>query len=807
LSVDEFENFPSVKYPPGAVRRVSGRIKVHPAGYGFVVPSDNSEDVHVSARGRSNAMDGDTVEVEVWAGVRGFEGRVVRVVTRGRAKITGQLARQGRQVVLQPDDPRITGAVSLVGAEHLAASALGQAVVAEITRYPDSADGPIEARVLRVLGDPDDPRTEVEKVLAVAGIEEKFPDEIERIAAGLSQVVSPKELVDRADLRHVPFTTIDPETARDFDDAVAVESLPGGGTRLWVAVADVSHYVRDGAPIDVEARKRGCSIYLPNRAIPMLPEPLSAHLCSLLPEEDRLALVVSIDLDAHADVTATDFSAAVIHSRARLDYPGVAAALGGDTRGKRRKYEAFLPALRHMDSVARQMRAKRLLRGSLDFDLPEAFVELDHDDPRLVRDVRKSRRDPGERQAYSMIEEFMLAANEAVARSFRERNEDTVWRIHDAPDAGRLKEFAELAGHYGIILDVDDARTPRGLRRVLERMKGHAAEKSLSFALLRSLKQATYDVTNVGHFGLASTDYLHFTSPIRRYPDLIVHRLLKTRLAGQQKPAGGFKSADEEPVPDRTQLQKMAAESSFAERSAMEAEREVVDIYRAYFMRDRVGDVFDGTISGVMGFGLFVVVDQPFIEGLIRVEALSDDYYLFDEVTARLVGRRSGRVFALGDTVRVEVLSVSVVRRKIDFALYDEHRARDGRSKGHRSGARGRGVGLGLDPAGGGERGRRRALRKARGAERAGEAGAAPAPAEREHRGDGHRRGPATVPHPEGPGKRAAKRGGRAVTKAAPKARPGAGAPKGAARGGGASGPPAKRGGGGSSGPKRGKRR
>jgi ribonuclease R len=269
-------------------------------------------------------------------------------------------------------------------------------------------------------------------------------------------------------------------------------------------------------------------------------------------------------------------------------------------------------------------------------------------------------------------------------------------------------------------------------------MKGHAAEKSLSFALLRSLKQATYDVGNVGHFGLASSDYLHFTSPIRRYPDLIVHRLLKTRLAGQHKPAGGFKSAADEPLPDRAALQKMAAESSFSERSAMEAEREVVDIYRAYFMRDRVGDVFDGTISGVMGFGLFVVIDQPFIEGLVRVEALSDDYYLFDDVTARLVGRRSGRVFALGDSVRVEVQSVSVVRRKIDFALYDEHRGRDGRSKGRdsRPGAR-------HDAEGTTKPGRRRALRKAQAGAGAGADGAPgePAVGHRAHRSGSSRRG------------------------------------------------------------------
>jgi ribonuclease R len=665
---------PQTRHPVTTTRTLTGRIKIHPVGYGFVVPDDKSEDVHVSARNRGAAMDGDTIEIEAWPGIRGFEGRVIRVISRGRAKITGQLERAGKQIVLQPDDPRITGPVSLRG--HVALNLVGQAVVAEITRYPEVAGGPIEAEVLKVLGDPDDPRTEVEKVLACADVTEEFPDEVARIADGLPQEVRAAERADRADLRDIPFLTIDPETARDFDDAVAVQPLPHGGTRLWVAVADVSHYVREGSPIDVEAQRRGCSIYLPSRAIPMLPEPLSARLCSLVPEEDRLAMVTQIDLDKHSHVVARDFCAAVIHSRARLDYPGVAAALAGDTRGKRKKYEPFLPALRAMDSVARQLRALRVARGSLDFDLPEAFVELDQDDPRLVRDIRKSRRDPGERQAYSMIEEFMLAANEAVATSFRERGEDTLWRIHDAPDRARMEQFAVLAENYGLRIDVDDARTPKGLKRVLDQLKGHAAEKPLSFQMLRSLKQATYDVVNVGHFGLASPDYLHFTSPIRRYPDLIVHRLIKSRLAGQGKPAGGFRPPTAAPPPDRAALQKMAADASFAERQAMEVEREVVDLYRAFFLRDRIGDVFEGTISGVMGFGVFVVIDDPFVEGLVRLEALSDDYYIFDEVANKLVGRRSGRAFALGDTVKVVVQSVSVVRRKIDFGL-DEHRGHE----------------------------------------------------------------------------------------------------------------------------------
>ena len=666
-------------------RTLSGRIKIHPAGYGFVVPDDKSEDVHVSARNRGAAMDADTVEIEAWHAVRGVEGRVLRVLARGRAKITGQLARRGKEQVLQPDDPRIAGPVTLRGPIPNARD--GIAVVAEITRYPDVPDGPIEASVLKVLGDPDDPRTEVEKVLACADVEESFPDEVARIADGMPTEVRDADRADRTDLRDVPFTTIDPETARDFDDAVAIESLPNGGSRLWVAVADVSHYVREGSPLNAEALRRGCSIYLPSRAIPMLPEPLSANICSLMPEQDRLAMVVRIDLDRQAQPVASEFFTAVIHSRARLDYPGVAAALGGDTRGKRKKYEPFLPDLRAMDSIARQMRVARIGRGALDFDLPEPFIELDHDDPRLVRAIRKSRRDPGERQAYSMIEEFMLAANEAVARSFHARNEDTLWRIHDAPDRARLEEFAVLAQNYGIAIDVDAARTPAGLKSVLDRLKGHPAEKALSFQLLRSLKQATYDVVNLGHFGLASADYLHFTSPIRRYPDLIVHRLLKSRLAGEGKPAGGFKPPSVAPVPDRGALQKMAAESSFSERAAMEVEREVVDLYRAFFLRDRIGDVFDGVISGVAGFGVFVVVDDPFVEGLVRVEALSDDYYVYDEAACRLVGRRSGRTFALGDAVKVEVQSVSVVRRKVDFALAG-HRARYHDSHGDRFGRR-----------------------------------------------------------------------------------------------------------------------
>ena len=453
---------------------------------------------------------------------------------------------------------------------------------------------------------------------------------------------------------------------------MALETLPRGGHRLWVAVADVSHYLREGTALDHEAQARGVSVYLPNRAIPMLPEVLSGKLCSLLPGEDRLAMVARIDYDRNLAIVETDFCAAVIHSHGRLDYPGVAAALAGDVRGKRKHYEPFLPTLRAMDALARRLRLRRQERGAMDLDLPQAVVELDNDDPRLVRDVRRARRDPGERHAYAMIEEFMLAANEAVGESFRDRKEDTAWRIHDVPDEEKLATFAALAERYGIKIDLTEAATPLGLAAVLKRLHGHPAEKPLSFLLLRTLKQATYDVVNVGHFGLASPAYLHFTSPIRRYPDVIVHRLLKRRLASLGKPAGGFTPMANAPMPTSEVIQQAAASASFCERKAMEVEREVVDLYRAFFMRDRVGDILDGAVSGVTAFGIFVVADEPFVEGLVRTDYLSpDDFYDYDDVACRLVGRRSGRTFSLGDRVKVEVLQVSVARRRIELRLHD----------------------------------------------------------------------------------------------------------------------------------------
>jgi len=657
--------------------QIPGRLRVHPAGYGFVVRDDGEDDVFVPARFRGHAMDGDRVALSTWLGYKGTEGRVEAVLERGRAKLTGivrEVGPRGRRAQeLEPDDPRVAATSGTVILEDGGPPARpGDALVAEITRYPQRADEPIVARVLRVLGDPDDPRTEIEKSLICGDIPVEFPDDVLQAAARAPTEVRPEDLVDRADLRDRVFLTIDPETARDFDDAICVEPSPRPGcTRLWVAVADVSHYVRTHEALDREARVRGCSVYLPDRAIPMLPKELSSHICSLNPEVDRLAMVVRMEIDGHGAVVDPSFCAAVIRSRARLDYAGVAAALAGDLRGPRARYREHLPVLEEIREVARRIRALRISRGALDFELPEAKVVLDEDDPRRVRDVVQSRANPEVKGAYQIVEDCMLAANEAVARFFGERGLDTLWRIHDVPTDERLEQFAELANSFGLRFDAADGRDPKRVRDFMGALDGRGVtpgvKRSLHFLLLRALKQAQYDVVNVGHFGLGARDYLHFTSPIRRYPDLVVHRLLKHALHRDGLPAGGPPPKP----PTRVELARTAADSSAFERRAMEVEREIVDMYRAFLMREHVGEDYEGTVAGVASFGLFVQIESPFVEGLIKLENIDGDSWEYDEERMRLVGRRSGRAFSLGDTVRVEITSVSVPRRKIDLRLVE----------------------------------------------------------------------------------------------------------------------------------------
>ena len=655
------------KYQTDDGDQVIGRISVHPAGYGFVAVEEGSDDVFVPAKYRGEAMDGDRVRLGTWDGYKGTEGRVIDILDRGRAKLTGVIEREKRGLHVTPDDPRVAadyGSITLEGGTG--GGRQGQAVVVEISRYPTRARREIRGRVVRVLGDPDDPRTEIEKILACSDIPRVFPDGALAQAERTPEEVRADDLADRIDLRDRPFATIDPETARDFDDALCIEEGPQGGWRVWVAVADVSHYVRNDDALDREAAIRGVSVYLPDRVIPMLPFPLSAGICSLNPEVDRCAMVVRLDFDSKGKLIDKGFAAAVIRSHARLDYPGVAAALQGDFRGRRERYRPWRPSLMHLDDLAQKLRKRRLHRGALDLELSEAKVILDNDDPRLVRDIVRAKGSEDVKRAYQLVEEFMIAANEAVGSFFRERELPCVWRVHAAPRPQKVEELAAVLQSYGIHVDPDEAITPQGMKHVLAALGKRPEARPLTFLVLRSLKQAVYQLDNVGHFGLASQEYLHFTSPIRRYPDLLVHRLLKRQLHALGQASGG--GGD---FPDVTEgeLAELAAAASTHERRAMEAEREAVSMYRAYLMREHVSEEFSARVSGVTNFGAFVELDEPFIEGLIKLEGLGDDYYAFDPASMRLTGRRSGHTLGLGDRVDVELTNVSVPLRRVDFRL------------------------------------------------------------------------------------------------------------------------------------------
>jgi len=652
---------------PAGGPQCEGRIRVHPAGYGFVVREDGEADVFVPAKYRGSALDGDRVSLYTWQGFKGTEGRVEEVLDRGRAKLTGLLEKSGSSIFLTPDDPRIAtdfGRVTIEGGPG--GAKIGECVVLEITQYPDKIRPHLAGRVVKVLGAPDDPRTEIQKIIICADIPYELPAEVLALADGIPQELQPGDVADRIDLRDRDFLTIDPETARDFDDAICIEDGPRGGPRVWVAVADVSHYVQPGDAMDAEAQIRGVSVYLPDQVIPMLPMKISAGICSLNPHVDRCAMVACLDYDAKLMLRETSFSAAVIQSSDRLDYPGVAAALSGDFRGPRLKYRKWESHLQRMHELAQTLRRRRRKRGTLELDIPEAKVILDADNPLLVRDVVRSKGTEGVKEAYQLVEEFMISANEAVGNFFTKRGLDTVWRIHAPPKEQRVEELAEILSAFGIYVDVEEALEPIGMKRVLDQVNKLPSGAALSFLVLRSLTQAIYDTGNVGHFGLASKEYLHFTSPIRRYPDLLVHRLMKMQLHKEGKASGG---GGKWKRPLKDELQELAAACSSHERRAVEAEREAVAMYRAYVMREHVGEEFEGRVTGVTHFGAFVEIDAPFVEGLVKLDSLGDDQFEFDPVLLKLSGRRTGFTVSLGDTVQVVVQNVSVALKRIEFGL------------------------------------------------------------------------------------------------------------------------------------------
>lgn len=680
------------KHTPSAKSRDrrEGILTVNPRGFGFVAsPTASGDDVFINADSLGGAMHGDQVIVEITArGSRGPEGTIVEITKRGTVRVSGILRRRGKSAWIEPDDPRVRGPVVLTSEIDLRgpegnSGQDGQVVVAEITRFPDNPGENPEGKLLAVLGAPGELAVEVQKVLFLEQIEEVHSAQAIADAESYGTEVPAHMLADREDLTHIPLPTIDPEDARDHDDAVWVERTESGGYEVWVAIADVSSYVRpETKKLDEEARSRGCSIYLPDRAIPMLPRALSSSLCSLLPDVLRLCLCVHAELDAKGTIKKSRIVRGYMKSAAKLTYGGVARALGFTAEPPREpRAEEMVDGLRVAHEVSRILRAKRLKRGALDFDLPEPVIKLDSDGKPVT--VTRRAKDLGVKKAYQLIEELMIFANEVVASWLLSNGLPGVFRVHLPPDPQKLERLAAMCEVLGIDLDVEETQTPKGLAQILDSFKDHPNVNVLNNLLLRSMKQATYDIANQGHFGLASEAYLHFTSPIRRYPDLVVHRIVHAALTNKKELAR---------IASQEQLQEAALSSSTAERRAMEVEREILDIYRCFFMIDRIGERYEGTVSAFVGSGAFVTLDDPFVDVLVKTEDLGPDFQIEDD-GLMATSRRSGDSIRLGDRIMVDITDCAILRRTVyarrargeGEAAHDErprHRMKQGDTRG-----------------------------------------------------------------------------------------------------------------------------
>jgi ribonuclease R len=652
---------------PSKMNLVTGELRCHPDGFGFVVPEDGGEDVYINPRRFGGAMHADSVVARVESLKRGGrrEGRVIRVLKRAHRTVVGRFMRQKGFCAVVPSDRSILQDIVIPPGQTGRASE-GMIVEAEITRWPAKYMSPI-GRVKEVLGDPEDPDVEIEVIVRKYGLSQRFPADVLKEVKKVAMKVKADEMEKRVDLRGVNTFTIDGETARDFDDAVSIEGIVRSGTkkgyRLRVSIADVSHYVKQGSALDIEAYERGTSVYFPDRCIPMLPEPLSIGICSLNPGVDRLTVTVEIEFDSQGELKRKKFYESVIKSSERLTYTEVKKILADGDKALKKRYARILRDLKLMEELALNLMKRRGRDGSIDFDLPEPQIIIDIEG--RIEDIVRSERNI----AHRIIEEFMLAANRAVAGEFS--GYPSLYRVHEAPDQESIRDFKEFVSSLGHPFKGKagpNGHGPKAFQRVLESVQGSPVERLVNHVLLRSMKQARYSESNTGHFGLAFKQYTHFTSPIRRYPDLAVHRLLKKLIIKKYTKKERERQMEVLPV--------VADQSSARERNAMEAEREITDLKKAQFMKDKVGEVFGGFISGVTSFGFFVELKDYFVEGLVHVATLTDDYYTFLEREHRLVGERTKRSFTLGKEVMVEISNVNIERRRIDMVLAEPSKRR-----------------------------------------------------------------------------------------------------------------------------------
>lgn len=642
---------------PERMNMVKGKVIAHSKGFAFVEAIDQTiDDIFIPPSELRGAMHGDIVLARIDR--RPEEGRpegaVVRIIERGVTTIVGTYVDNKYFGFVIPDDKRIASDI-FIPKDAKNGAVDGHKVVVKITKYPEGRMS-AEGEIIQILGHKNDPGVDILSIIYKYELPREFPQDVLEQAQNTPDEIKPEELQNRRDLRDQMIVTIDGADAKDLDDAVTVTKLENGNYKLGVHIADVSYYVKEGTPIDREALERGTSIYLVDRVIPMIPHRLSNGICSLNPQVDRLTISCEMEINPKGEVVSHDIFPSVIRTTERMTYSDVNRIIVDKDPELMEKYEPLVPMFFLMNELAEILRKKRFERGAIDFDFKEAKVLVDEDGK--PTDVVIRERSAAER----LIEDFMLIANETVAEHFHWMNLPFIYRVHEDPKEEKLNRFFEFITNFGyVVKGTANEVHPRALQQILEECRGTPEEMVISTVMLRSMKQARYDAESLGHFGLSADFYTHFTSPIRRYPDLIVHRLIRTYLF-EGKMDEETQQAWREKLPD------IAEHSSNMERRAVDAERETDDLKKAEFMLDKIGEEFDGIISSITNFGLFVELPNT-VEGLVHVSYLTDDYYHYDESQYAMIGERTGNIFRIGDEITVRVVNVNKEERIVDFEI------------------------------------------------------------------------------------------------------------------------------------------
>jgi ribonuclease R len=650
---------------------VRGRVIGHPDGFGFLVPDEGGDDLFLAPRQMRQVMNGDRVVARVTGlDQRGRrEGAIIEVLEHNTHRVVGRIYFEAGISFVVPDHKRLTQDIR-IPPEAVGGARHGQFVTAEIVEQPNKRSGPV-GRVVEVIGDHMAPGMEIDVAMRAHEVPHFWPDAVEAEIEGMSDKVSPAAKRNRADLRDTPLVTIDGADSRDFDDAVHCKRTPSGW-KLTVAIADVSHYVKPGTALDAEAHLRGNSVYFPERVIPMLPEILSNGLCSLNPQVDRLCMACEMTIDRQGKVTRSRFMEAVMRSHARLTYDQVAAILIDRDEKLSAKFEPLLEPLEELYALYKALRKLRAKRGAIDFETTETRIVFGAD-RKIERIVPVQRND-----AHKIIEECMIAANVCAARFLNRHKLPTLYRVHEGPQADRLVDLREFLGELGLSLGGGEKPAAGDYARLLAKVQTRPDAHLIQTVMLRSLSQARYSPDNVGHFGLAHQEYLHFTSPIRRYPDLLVHRAIRHHLQNEARKKSGKQTKPAKFGYSESDMTSLGEHCSVTERRADDATRDAVDWLKCEYMMDKVGEDYEGIVSSVTSFGLFVELKDIYVEGLVHITALDNDYYHFDPAGHRLRGERMGKTYRLGDPIRVKVVRVNLDDRKIDFELADKAEAETG---------------------------------------------------------------------------------------------------------------------------------